>query len=146
MLVWKPLGLSSYGSFPRHPSGGQLGRDVHRSYRCFDSGIAAVMLQDQGGGLELVSYRTCKLNSAKRGNTYSAYDLEALAVCETVKHWRYYLEGCSEFLVVTDHDTLRYLLKQPNNLLNKRQARYPRDLQPFVGSMILACRKGNEMK
>jgi hypothetical protein len=31
---------------------------------------------------------------------------------------------------------------QPNNMLNKRQAIYLRDLQPFVGSMTLAYRKG----
>jgi hypothetical protein len=31
---------------------------------------------------------------------------------------------------------------QPNNMLNKRQARYLRDLQPFAGSMTLAYRKG----
>jgi hypothetical protein len=96
-------------------------------------GIAAVLLQDQGGGLQPVSYWAHKLNLAELGNTYSAYDLEALAVCEVVKHWRCYLEGCSMFLVVTNHDTLRHLLRQPNNRLNTRQARYLRDLQPFVG-------------
>jgi hypothetical protein len=105
-------------------------------------GIAAVVLQDQGGGLQQISYWARKLNSAERGNTYSAYDLEALAVCEAVKLWRCYLEGCSKFLVVTDHDTLRQLLKQPDNTLNKRQARYLRDLQPFVGLVTLAYRKG----
>jgi hypothetical protein len=31
---------------------------------------------------------------------------------------------------------------QPNNKMNKRQARYLRDLQPFAGSMTLAYRKG----
>jgi hypothetical protein len=31
---------------------------------------------------------------------------------------------------------------QPNNMMNKRQARYLRNLQPFVGSMTLAYRKG----
>jgi hypothetical protein len=31
---------------------------------------------------------------------------------------------------------------QPYNMMNKRQARYLRDLQPFVGSMTLAYRKG----
>jgi hypothetical protein len=31
---------------------------------------------------------------------------------------------------------------QPHNRLNKRQARYMRDLQPFVSSMTLAYRKG----
>jgi hypothetical protein len=104
--------------------------------------IALVMLQDQGGGLQPVSYWARKLNPVERGNTHYAYDLEALAVCEAVKHWRRYLEGCSKFLVVTDHDTLRHPLMQPNNMLTKRQARYMRDLQPFVGSMTLAYRKG----
>jgi hypothetical protein len=60
------------------------------------TGIAAVMLQDQGGGLQPVSYRARKLNQAERGNTYYAYDLEALVVCEAIKHWRCYLEGCSK--------------------------------------------------
>jgi hypothetical protein len=31
---------------------------------------------------------------------------------------------------------------QPNKRLKKRQARYMRDLQPFMGSMTLAYRKG----
>jgi hypothetical protein len=104
-------------------------------------GIATVLLQDQGGGLQPISYWARKLNPAERGNTYSAYDLEALGVCEAVKHWRCYLEGCSKFLVVTYHDKLRHLLWQPNNMLNNRQARYLRDLQSFVGSMSLAYRK-----
>jgi hypothetical protein len=51
------------------------------------------------------------MNPAERGNTYFAYDLDALAVCEAIKHWRCYLEICSKFLVVTDHDTLRHVLR-----------------------------------
>jgi hypothetical protein len=31
---------------------------------------------------------------------------------------------------------------QPKNMMDKRQARYLRDLQPFMGSMTLAYRKG----
>jgi hypothetical protein len=105
--------------------------------------IDAVLLQHQGGGLQQVSYWARKLNPAERGNTYYAYDLEALAVFEAVKHWRCYLKGiCSKFLIVTYHDTLRHPLRQPNNKLNKWQARCLRDLQPFVGSMTLAYRKG----
>jgi hypothetical protein len=100
------------------------------------------MLQYQGGGIRPLYYEARKLNRAERGNMYSAYDLDALAVCEAFEHWRSYLEGCSKFLVVTDHDTLGHLLKQPNNMMNKRQAHYLRDLQPFVGSMTLAYRKG----
>jgi hypothetical protein len=37
---------------------------------------------------------------------------------------------------------MRHLLRQPNNMLNKRQARYLRGLQPFVGTIEFAYRKG----
>jgi hypothetical protein len=53
------------------------------------------MLQDQEGGLQLVSYWARKLNPTERGDTYFPYDLEALAVREVIKYWRCYLEGCS---------------------------------------------------
>jgi hypothetical protein len=125
------------------PIGGQLGRDAFTVATYASSvGIATIMLQDREGGLQPFSYRARKLNPAERGNTYSAYDLEALAVCEAVKHWWCYLEGCSKFLVVTNHDTLRHMLRQPNNKMNKRQTRHLRDLQPFAGSRTFASRKG----
>jgi hypothetical protein len=38
--------------------------------------------------------------------------------------------------------TLRHLLGQPNNITNKWQGRYLRDLQPFVGTVTLAHHKG----
>jgi hypothetical protein len=121
------------------PSGVQLGRDVHCSYRCFNNGDCSSYVARPR---RRTSTSLLLLNHVERGNTYSAYDLEVLAVCEAVKHWRCYLEGCSNFLVITNHDTLRHLLGQTNNMLNKRQARYLRDLQPFVGSMTLAYREG----
>jgi hypothetical protein len=82
------------------------------------------------------------MNPTKRGNTYSTHYLEALVVCKAIEYWRYYREGYSTKLLVTYHDTLRHLLREPNNKLNKRQAHYMRDLQPFVGSMTIAYRKG----
>jgi hypothetical protein len=85
-----------------------------------------------------------KLHNAERGNSYYAYDLEALAVREAVMHWRCYLEGRSNFMVVPDHDTLRYLLNQPNDTLYKRHTRYAQDLQSFTGAMTLAYRKGSK--
>jgi hypothetical protein len=51
-------------------------------------GIATILLQGQREGLKPSSYSTRKLNSTERGSTYFAYDLEALAVSEAVKHWR----------------------------------------------------------
>jgi hypothetical protein len=80
--------------------------------------------------------------AAERGNAYYTYDFNALAVCEVVYHWRPYLEGCLNFLVVSHHDTLRQLLSPHQTRINILQARYVRDLQPFVGLMTLAYRKG----
>jgi hypothetical protein len=48
--------------------------------------IACVLLQDHGGVLQPFSYWARKLNSAKRGNYYSAYDLKGLVVEEVVKY------------------------------------------------------------
>jgi hypothetical protein len=99
------------------------------------------MVQDQRGGRQRLSYWARKLNHAERGNTYSADDLKALAIYDVLKYRRFYLEGCSTFLV-TRVRSLVYMLCQPNNILNKRQARYLWDLQPFVGTMTLAYRNG----
>jgi hypothetical protein len=66
-----------------------------------------------------ISYWARKVNIVERGNSYYACDLEASVICEAVKHWRCYLEGCSKFLVVSDHDTLNHILKQANDRLNK---------------------------
>lgn len=39
---------------------------------------------------------------------YETYDQEILAIVETFKNWRHYLEGCRfEVLVLTDHNNLR---------------------------------------
>jgi hypothetical protein len=65
-----------------------------------------------------------------------------MAVCEAVKHWRCYLKGCSKFLVVPDHNTQRHQLWQASHMMNKRQTRYLRDLQPYVGTMTTVYRKG----
>jgi hypothetical protein len=45
-------------------------------------------------------------------------------------------------IVMTYNGTLRDLLRQSNKRLNKRLARYLRDMQPFVCMMTLAYRKG----
>jgi hypothetical protein len=58
-------------------------------------GIAASLLQDQEGDLPSVSYLARMLRIAQRGNSYSAYHLETLLVCQAVKHGSCYVEGCS---------------------------------------------------
>jgi hypothetical protein len=64
-----------------------------------------------------LTYYALKLKLNERCNTYSAYNLEALVVCGVVKHCMCYLVGCYEFLVVTNHDTIRHMLMQPNKKL-----------------------------
>jgi hypothetical protein len=112
MHVWKPLRLLWLISAPCLILP-EVSTDATFTVATYAStmGIAAIMLQDQGGGLQPVSFWARKLNPAERGNTYYAYDLEALAVCEAVKHWRCYLEGYSKILAVIDHDTLRHMLR-----------------------------------
>jgi hypothetical protein len=102
-------------------------------------GIVAVMWQDQGGGLQPLSYLALTLNPAEGSNTYFTYNLVSpLAILEAVKHCKCYLEVCLKFVVVYDHDRLRYMLKQTLARLSKRQARYMCDLQPLVGTVTLA--------
>jgi hypothetical protein len=111
---------------------------------CFDSGDcnSHIAKTKEHEFYHSLIYWARKLNSAERGNTYSAHDLKTLAVCEAVKQWRCYLEGRSKFFVGTDYNKLRHLLMQPNKKLNDRDACYLRDLQPLVGTMTLAYRKG----
>ena len=42
---------------------------------------------------------------------YETYDNKLLAIVETFKIWRHYLEGCKhEVFVVTDHNNLRHFM------------------------------------
>jgi hypothetical protein len=91
---------------------------THASFP-FENGILIVIMHDRGGWLQQISYGAREVNLAERGNTYTAYDLEALAVCEAFKQLRCCLEGCFKFLILSHHDTLRCLLMQPPSKLNK---------------------------
>jgi hypothetical protein len=65
---------------PRFAAGGRLhevSSDAKFTVTTYASlvGIAVALLQDQGGGLQLVSYWALKLNNpVERGNTYYVYD------------------------------------------------------------------------
>ena len=59
---------------------------------------------------------------------YGTPDQEMLAIVESFKHWRHYLEG-STVEVLTDHHNLQAFMKQPK--LNGRQARWCYYLTPY---------------
>ncbi|CAI7932064.1 unnamed protein product [Closterium sp. NIES-54] len=66
------------------------------SYRA----IEAVLLQDQGRGLQPIAYESRKLRGAELN--YPIHDKEALTIIHAYKVWRCYLEG-ADSVVRTDH-------------------------------------------
>ncbi|CAI5474719.1 unnamed protein product [Closterium sp. Yama58-4] len=84
-----------------------------------DQAIGAVLLQDQGRGLQPIAYESRKLRGAELN--YPIHDKEALAIIHAYKVWRCYLEG-ADSVIRTDHCSLRFLKSQPQ--LSRRQARW----------------------
>jgi len=55
-----------------------------------------------------------------------------LAIIESLKHWRHYLEGLNnKFIVLTDHQALKGILNAPSRNLRGRLARWVFDLSKF---------------
>ncbi|GJP40902.1 hypothetical protein CLOM_g566 [Closterium sp. NIES-68] len=81
--------------------------------------VGAVLMQDQGNGLQPIAYLSKKLHGAELN--YPIHDKEALAIVIAFKAWRCYLEG-RRTTVYTDHCSLKYLKTQPN--LSRRQVRW----------------------
>ncbi|GJP84738.1 hypothetical protein CLOP_g14797, partial [Closterium sp. NIES-67] len=84
-----------------------------------DQAVGAVLMQDQGNGLQPIAYLSKKLHGAELN--YPIHDNEALAIIIAYKAWRRYLEG-RRTTVYTDHCSLKYLKTQPN--LSRRQVRW----------------------
>ncbi|GJP36998.1 hypothetical protein CLOM_g21459 [Closterium sp. NIES-68] len=84
-----------------------------------DQAVGAVLMQDQGNGLQLIAYLSKKLHGAELN--YPIHDKEALAIVIAFKAWRCYLEG-RRTTVYTDHCSLKYLKTQPK--LSRRQVRW----------------------
>ncbi|GJP66599.1 hypothetical protein CLOP_g23514 [Closterium sp. NIES-67] len=76
-----------------------------------DQAVRAVLMQDQGNGLQPIPYLSKKLHGAEQN--YPIHDKEALAIIIALKKWRCYLEG-RKTRVYTDHCKLKYLKTQPS--------------------------------
>jgi hypothetical protein len=72
----------------------------------------AVLQEDNSGNLRPLAYFSKALSKRERG--YSTYDREAMAIRDTLHHFRHYLLG-NNFLLKTDHKPLIYLtdMKDP---------------------------------
>ena len=88
--------------------------------------IGAVLMQDQGKGLQPIAYESRKLSPAEQN--YPVHDREMLAIVHALRVWRHYLEG-PPVLGITDHDSLRHFMTQPQ--LTRRQARWMEFLQDY---------------
>ncbi|GJP56055.1 hypothetical protein CLOM_g15120 [Closterium sp. NIES-68] len=84
-----------------------------------DQAVGAVLMQDQGNGLQPIANLNKKLHGAELN--YPIHDKEALAIIIAFKTWRCNLEG-RKTTVYTDHCSLKYLKTQPS--LSRRQARW----------------------
>lgn len=75
-----------------------------------NSGIAAVLLQEQGEGRRPLAYASRALTDPER--CYSVYELEALAVLFALDKFRFYLEH-RRFQLETDNQALSWVLARP---------------------------------
>ncbi|CAI7927199.1 unnamed protein product, partial [Closterium sp. NIES-54] len=81
-----------------------------------DQAVGAVLMQDQGKGLQSIAYLSKKLYEVELN--YPIHEKEALAIIMAFKTWQCYLEG-RKTTVYTDHCNLKYLKTQPT--LSRRQ-------------------------
>lgn len=88
--------------------------------------IGATLSQDQGRGLQPVSFLSKKMLPAECN--YPVHEQELLAIICALKEWRHYLHG-NKVKVITDHKSLKYLESQPH--LSPRQVRWSEFLQQF---------------
>ncbi|CAI7897606.1 unnamed protein product [Closterium sp. NIES-53] len=84
-----------------------------------DQAVGAVLMQDQGKGLQPIAYLSKKLHGAELN--YPIHDKEALAIITAFKTWRCHLKG-RKTTVYTDHCSLKYLKTQPT--LSRRQVKW----------------------
>ena len=99
-----------------------------------DTGLGAVLSQCKGGVEQPLAYYSRSLHGAERN--YATYDREALAVVESVLHFRPLLHCGHSFKLETDHAALKYLLNPTNELRTKRQERYVMVLQEYPMEIV----------
>jgi len=94
-------------------------------------GVGAVLLQEG----HPIAYFSEKLNGPSRN--YPTYDKELYALVRALHTWEHYLVS-KEFIIHTDHETLKYLKSQ--HKLNKRHAKWVEFLEQFP--YIIKYKKG----
>jgi hypothetical protein len=89
--------------------------------------IGATLQQDHGNGLQPVAFFSAKMSDAERN--YDVREQEFMALFKACLHWRHYLHGTQPFLLLTDHDSLKYHKTMPN--MSGRLARWIEKMAEF---------------
>jgi hypothetical protein len=107
-----------------------------------DYAVGAVLLQDQGSGLQPCAYFSKKPDSAQRN--YSVGDKEMLAIKLALMEFKIYVEGLPTVLC-TDHRNNVDLLTRPvDKVASKRIARVIEFMQQFIPNLKLAYIQGED--
>jgi hypothetical protein len=101
--------------------------------------LGSALLQDHGYGLQPVAYMSKKMLDAEKN--YTVREQEMLAIICALKEWRHYLHG-TKFKIITDHDSLKYIDTQKNQL-SSRQARWAEFMSQFNYDIIYRQGKDN---
>ena len=92
------------------------------------SGLGAILSQLFDGRWNPIAFFSRQFKGPELN--YGTPDQEMMAIVESFKHWRHYLEGSKYPIeVLTDHHNLQGFMKQPR--LNGRQARWCYYLTPY---------------
>lgn len=103
-----------------------------------NQGYGAVLMQDQGKGLQPIAYESHKCSQSEVNA--STYEKEARAIVHALNKWRHYLEG-AKVEIITDHQPLQYLSTQTK--LDAKQRRLYEAICNFEATISYKPGKSN---
>ena len=90
--------------------------------------VSEIISQPHENRLHFVTFWSCKCTPTECN--YNTHDREMLAIIESMKYWRHYLEGSKHSIRVrSDHKNLKAFMT--TKLLNRRQARWAEVLSGY---------------
>lgn len=107
-----------------------------------DYAIGAVLLQDQGKGLQPCAYYSKKLDPAQRN--YSVGDKEMLAMKLALLEYKIYVEGLPTVMCTDHRNNIDLMTRPPDAVASRRIARVIEFMQQFSPNLTLAYVKGEE--
>lgn len=96
-----------------------LNRPTEVEVNASNFAIGGVLSQKGDDGLwHSIAYRSETMNAPECN--YKIYNKEFMGIVRALEDWRHYLEGLSEFTIISDHKNLEYWTKAYN--FTRRQA------------------------